>query len=145
MAARSRCRIGFTLIELLLALSVASILSAVAVPRFATLLDSSSVRGATNDVEALLETARHSAMTRGERATVELDSAGAMVTLRIGRDSMIHRNLGALLGVRFRTTRTSVTYSQLGLGFGVSNLTLIVSKGAAAETLTVSRLGRVRR
>lgn len=136
---------GFTLVELLIALSIVSILSAVAVPKVATMLDDISVRGAVNDVDALLETARHTAMTRSERATVELDTARVTASLRVGHDTLIHREQGTLFGVRFKASRTSVTYTQLGLGFGVSNLTLVVSKGEAAETLTVSRLGRVRR
>ncbi|MGI9089579.1 MAG: pilus assembly FimT family protein [Gemmatimonadaceae bacterium] len=138
-------RSGFTLLELMLVLSIASVLSAVALPKVGALLDRISVRGAVNDVDALLDNARHSAMTRGERATVELDTIHAIVVLRVGRDTLRRREEGALNGVRFRASRTSVIYTQLGMGFGVSNLTLVVSRGAAAETLTVSRLGRVKR
>lgn len=122
-----------------------SILSAVAVPKIGAMLDSIAVRGAVDDVQALLDGARHIAMTRGERATVELDTIQTVVTLRVGRDTLSRREEGPLAGVRFHATRSSVTYTQLGMGFGVSNLTLAVSRGAAAETLTVSRLGRVRR
>lgn len=122
-----------------------SILSAVAVPKIGAMLDSIAVRGAVDDVQALLDGARHIAMTRGERATVELDTIQTVVTLRVGRDTLSRREEGPLTGVRFHATRSSVTYTQLGMGFGVSNLTLAVSRGAAAETLTVSRLGRVRR
>lgn len=136
---------GFTLLELMLVLSVVSILSAVAVPKVGAMLDHVAVRGAVNDVAALLDRARHTAMTRGERATVDLDTTRASVTLSVGRDTLSWREEGTLAGVRFRATRSSVTYTQLGLGFGVSNLTLVVSRGATAETLTVSRLGRVRR
>ncbi|MGI8508327.1 MAG: pilus assembly FimT family protein [Gemmatimonadaceae bacterium] len=138
-------RSGFTLLELMLILSVVSILSAVAVPKVGAMLDHVAVHGAVNDVAAMLDRARHTAMTRGERATVDLDTARVSVTLSVGRDTLSWREEGALAGVRFHATRSSVTYTQLGLGFGVSNLTLVVFRGAAAETLTVSRLGRVRR
>lgn len=138
-------RSGFTLLEVMLALSIASILSAVAIPKTGALLDRIAVRGAVNDVDALLDHARHTAMTWGERATVELDTVHAIAVLRVGRDTTARREEGTLNGVRFRATRTSVVYTQLGMGFGVSNLTLVISKGAAAETLTVSRLGRVKR
>lgn len=144
-SASSTAPSGFTLLELMLTLSMVSILSAVAVPRVGAMLDHIAVRGAVNDVATLLDRARHTAMTRGERATVELDTARANVTLAVGRDTLSWREEGALAGVKFRATRSSVTYTQLGLGFGVSNLTLVVSRGAASETLTVSRLGRVRR
>lgn len=135
---------GFTLLELMLALALLSILSAVALPRIRALLDGVSVRMAMNDIDALLLRARHTAMARGERATVELDTARSSVVLRVGRDTLARRDQGALGGVRLAATRTSVTYTQLGLGLGVSNLTVVASRGAAADTLTVSRLGRVR-
>lgn len=147
---RTRTRVsftrgGFTLLELIIALVIAGILCAVAIPRTGALLDNIAVNGAANDVEAMLTRARHTAMTRGERATVDVDTARSVVSLRIGYDTLQRRQGDALSGVHFRATRTSVTYTQLGMGFGVSNLTLIISKGAAAETVTVSRLGRVRR
>jgi hypothetical protein len=38
-----------------------------------------------------------------------------------------------------------MAYSASGLGFGAANMRVIVSRGASADTITVSRLGRVRR
>jgi hypothetical protein len=38
-----------------------------------------------------------------------------------------------------------VAYSATGLGFGASNASLVVSRGAAADTVSISRTGRVRR
>jgi hypothetical protein len=42
-------------------------------------------------------------------------------------------------------TRDSIAFYPSGLGYGAANTRLIVSRGAAAETVTVSRAGRVRR
>jgi hypothetical protein len=38
-----------------------------------------------------------------------------------------------------------MSYTALGIGFGAANLRVIVSRGASADTITVSRLGRVKR
>jgi hypothetical protein len=37
-----------------------------------------------------------------------------------------------------------VTYSPTGLGFGASNLTLVITRRQTTDTVVVSRLGRVR-
>jgi len=38
-----------------------------------------------------------------------------------------------------------MAYAASGLGYGASNLRVIVRRGASADTITVSRLGRVKR
>ncbi len=136
---------GYTLVELLLVTSIIAILVAIAVPRTRHLLDAASVRGGAGDAASMLELARHTAMARGQRVSVDIDTGPARLTMRSGTDTLARRNEKALHGVRYATTRSPVVYSQLGLGYGVSNLTLIVTRGSAAETVTVSRLGRVRR
>jgi prepilin-type N-terminal cleavage/methylation domain-containing protein len=140
-----RAHTGFTLLEVLLVLTIIGVLTGIAIPRAQRLLDGVAVRGAAQDAAGLLELARQIAMTRGERVSVDIDSMPARLTMRAGTDTLRRRNEQAIHGVRFSTTRSPVVYSQLGMGFGVSNLTLIVSRGGAAETVTVSRLGRVRR
>jgi hypothetical protein len=47
--------------------------------------------------------------------------------------------------VRLSTSRDSIAFDVRGLGYGAANLTLVARRGSAAETLVVSRLGRVRR
>jgi prepilin-type N-terminal cleavage/methylation domain-containing protein len=136
---------GFTTIELLLVVTIIGILAGVAIPRTRRALDRIAVNNAASDATALLELARHLAMARGDRVSVDIDSAPARLTLRSGVDTIRRRDEQALHGVRFAPSRSPVVYSQLGMGFGVSNLTLIVTRGSAAETVTVSRLGRVRR
>lgn len=120
------------------------ITSTFAVPAIQRLLDGIAVRGAMNDADALLLRARHIAMARGERATFTVDTARGIITLTAGRDTIARRNETELAGVRLLATRTSVVYAPTGLGFGLSNLTLIATRRTAADTLTVSRLGRVR-
>lgn len=136
---------GFTLLELIIVMAVLSILSAVSLPRVAGQLDGIAVRGAASDAEAMLESARQIALARSARSTVDIDTARAYFLLRVGNDTLARRDEATMHQVRFTASRTSVTYNQLGMGFGVSNLTLVITRGAAAETVVVSRLGRVRR
>ena len=144
-AERHRSRAGFTLLETLLVVTIIALITGVAIPRTRYLLDAIAVRGAAEEVATILQFARHSAMTRGERISVDIDSAPARVTMRAGGDTIRSRNENAIHGVRFRVTRSPVVYTQLGMAFGVSNLSVFVTRGAAAETVVVSRLGRVRR
>jgi prepilin-type N-terminal cleavage/methylation domain-containing protein len=140
----SKHEIGFTLLELLLVVTIIGTLTGVAIPRTRRLLDAIGARGAAGDAVNMLELARHVAMSRGERVSVDIDSAPARLTMRAGSDTIKKRDEKAIHGVRFAATHTPVVFSQLGMGFGVSNLTLVVTRGQAAETVTVSRLGRVR-
>jgi prepilin-type N-terminal cleavage/methylation domain-containing protein len=138
-------RPGFTLLEILIVVTIVGLITGVALPRARALLDSIAVRAAVADAARTLELARHTAMTRGARATVVIDSAPARVTLLSDGDTIRYRDETAMSGVRFHATRPTVVYNQLGMGVGVSNLSLYISRGTVAETLTVSRLGRVRR
>src|SRR5215203_3430682 len=91
---------GFTLVELAIALAVVAILTALAVPRAATFLDTIAVRGAASDAEALFERARHAAVARSAQAVVEIDTAAARLTLRVGPDTLRRRDERALHDVR---------------------------------------------
>lgn len=138
-------RAAFTIVELLLVVTIIGVLTGVAIPKTRDVLDRIAVRGAAEDATAMLELARHTAMTRGERISVDIESAPARLRMRATSDTLRNRDETAIHGVRFAVTRSPVVYSQLGMGFGVSNLTLTITRGSAAETVTVSRLGRVRR
>jgi Tfp pilus assembly protein FimT len=128
-----------------MAVTIIALIAGVAIPRTRRLLDGIAVQAASDEVVSALELARHSAMARGERVTVLLDTSPAAITTVAGSDTIRYRNERATHGVTFSTSRRSAIYNQLGLGFGVSNLTLRISRGAGADTIMVSRLGRVRR
>lgn len=133
-----------TLLELLIALAVVSVLSGVALPSVWRVVERIGARGAAGDVAELFETGRELAMVRGVRASVAIDTVAGVVVLVAGPDTVMRRDVRREHGVRLRASRVSATYTPLGLALGVSNLTLVATRGAAAETVTVSRLGRVR-
>jgi len=138
-------RHGATLLEIVLALALIAIAMAFALPAFGRLLDGMAVRSAATEAHALFGTARQVAIHRATPVTVELDTTGARIVVRTSTDTVRARELGSIHGVRLAATRATTVYAASGLGYGASNLTLVISRGGTADTLTVSRLGRVRR
>jgi prepilin-type N-terminal cleavage/methylation domain-containing protein len=135
---------GFNIIELAIVLSIIAILSAIALPRAAGFIDSMEVRGAVTEIDALFSLARHVAIARAVQSTLDIDPARGMISVRVGPDTMMKREVETAHGVTLQSTRASITYSQTGMGYGAANLTLIVTRSLAADTIFVSRLGRVR-
>jgi prepilin-type N-terminal cleavage/methylation domain-containing protein len=135
---------GFTIIETTITLAIVALLSAIVLPRASGFLDAIKVRGAVTEIDALFSTARHAAIARAAQTSLEIDPAREMILVRAGTDTLEKRELGESQGVTLRATRTVVTYSPTGIGYGASNLTLIVARNLAADTIYVSRLGRVR-
>lgn len=138
-------RRGFTLVDLALTVTIACVVIAVALSAARRLLDGMSVRAAAGDAHTLFGAARQLAILRARMVTLEIDTAGTRLIVRAGMDTLRVRELGEVHGVRLAATRLNTTYGANGVGYGASNLTLVVQRGRAADTLTVSRLGRVRR
>lgn len=129
----------------MLVLLILSVVTAVTVPRAASFLNAIAVRGAGDDVEALLGAARHLAIARATCASVEIDPVAGTLVLHAGSDTVRRWDERALHGVQLWSNRRTVTYSPIGLGTGGSDLTMTITRGEAADTIYVSRLGRVRR
>ena len=138
-------RVGHTLIELAIALAIIAILLSMAAPRLGTLRDRASVRSASTEIAALLSSARRVAMLRSSSAMVVFDEERSAASILVGADTVLARGVGSELGVSVATTRDTVLYGPSGRGWGASNTSIIVSRGRWADTLFVSRLGRVRR
>ena len=138
-------RRGTSLIELLLVLIVLAVVAGIAIPRFREVRDRVAADAGATAVVTLLSMARHAAVRRARVTAVVFDTAAGDIVVRSGADRLASRPLRAVHGVALATTRDSVAYAPNGMGYGAANTRVIVSRGAAAETLTVSRLGRVRR
>ena len=138
-------RPGFTITELCAALALAGLVLAISVPRFTGLRDRLAVRSASTELVAAFGVAREEALARGRRVAITLADAGAVVAVHDGPDTLHLRPLGALHGVTLDSSRDSSAYAPNGLGFGAANLRVIVARGAAADTVRVSRLGRATR
>ncbi|MBI1808693.1 MAG: GspH/FimT family pseudopilin [Gemmatimonadetes bacterium] len=140
---RSR-RAGATIIELSLVLTVAGILTTMTVPRVRTAADRLAMRGAVQDVRLALAIARDQAVRRGDYVAFVADVTVQRVRVDANGDVLFERDLGARRGVTLTATRDSITYAPTGLGYGAANTTIVLRRGARADTIVVSRLGRVR-
>jgi hypothetical protein len=67
-----------------------------------------------------------------------------VLAVRVAAETAFVSDLRALYGVRLAASRDSLAYAADGLGWGAANARLVVRRGMSAETVTVSRLGRVR-
>jgi Tfp pilus assembly protein FimT len=137
-------RRGTTLLELVLVCAVVALLAAVALPRTRRLVDQIEVRGAADELRALCAAARQLAVLRGQPVTLIVDATAGTATVIATPDTITQRRVAAAFGVRLHASRDAITYAPTGLGYGVSNLSIVITRGAATDTLFVSRLGRVR-
>jgi len=137
-------RFAFTLLELVTVLTLVGVLMALAVPRFSAMRDGASVRAAMADLGADFSMARQSAITRRTTVAVVFDTTSGSVLLRSGTRVMSRHDLRAAYGIVLGANRDSAVYDSRGLGYGVSNMTVTIRRGAIVDTLTMSRLGRVR-
>jgi Tfp pilus assembly protein FimT len=143
----ARCsgmRKGATLLELMLALVVTGVVLGVAVDGAARVADRLAVRGAARELRAALASTRHLAVLRATRSALTIDTARATIVVRVAAETAFVRPLGAQYGVRLAASRDSLAYRADGLGWGASNARIVARRRASAETVTVSRLGRVR-
>lgn len=137
-------RRGFNLIEITMVLAVIAVLSAITLPRAAGFIDRIKVRGAVTEIVAMFSTARHAAIARGAQTTLDIDLGRGAMVLHVGPDTLQSREIATAHGVEITSNRTSLTYSPLGVGYGAANFTITVRRNAAADTIFISRLGRVR-
>jgi prepilin-type N-terminal cleavage/methylation domain-containing protein len=137
-------RRGFSLLELIVVLAIAGIILALALPLLTNVRDAAGVRGAVEELGVLYAAARQEAIARRAAVTVRLDTAGRAVELRVAGALLVRRALGETYGVSLGTNRDSTVYDPRGIGFGLSNVTIVVRRGTKVDTLAVSRLGRVR-
>ena len=138
----ARPRAGFTLLELTVVVGALAALAALTAPPVARQLDRLAVTAATAELAALLASARDRAIAESRPFAVRLDATGA--TLHAGAASLRRLDLAEAHRVSLAATRDSLAYGAGGLGVGASNLSVVVRRGRAAETLFVARLGRVR-
>jgi Tfp pilus assembly protein FimT len=138
---------GATLVELTTVTLIIGVMASMVAPPVRRYLDGAAVGAAAERFAAVHAAARQTAILKGRLARYEVDRSATTLTLSLRSPLGVWDTLRAVaLGdVRLTVSQPTVTFSPLGIGFGASNTTVIISRGAAAETLTVSRTGRLRR
>ncbi len=126
-------------------MTISAILATITLPRAGRFIDGIEVRGASTEAVSMFSLARHYAIAHAAQTTLDIDPATRTLSIQSSGQIIETRDLGAAHGVNIGTNRTSITYSPIGLGYGAANFTMILERGRSADTIVVSRLGRVRR
>ena len=138
---------GFTLLEMVVVLAVVALLTTFVVSRLVPLVDWIAADGAARDMTTALAVTRTAAVLRGARARLRI----AADSLRIDREGAAGwepyaRWAGpASAGVSLTVSNPEVVFSPLGIAWGLGNTRIVLRRGSQVETITTSRLGRVRR
>ncbi|PYO26492.1 MAG: hypothetical protein DMD73_12565 [Gemmatimonadetes bacterium] len=140
-------RRGFTLTELAVVLAILALVTAITLPRLEGLLDWIAVNTAAQDVTTAVAVTRNAAVMQGSRRRLLI----ARDSLRIDRwagDSWapLDRWPGPdEHGVALEVSNPVVVFDPIGIAWGLSNTKVVLRRGARSETITLSRLGRVKR
>ena len=137
-------RHAFTLVEAVLVVTLLALLAAIGVSTLRRQLDRMAVRHAVREAALVVARARDEALAQHAIVGLRIDTVAGTLTLRARGEPLAVHTLGRTHGVALSATRDSIAFDVRGLGYGAANLTLVARRGAAADTLTVSRLGRTR-
>ncbi len=141
-----RMRRGVTLLEVVAVLAIVGIVMAIAAPSVATWKDKLAVERATGEVVSFYWQARTSALFRGTRVRLEFGVDSLQASFEGVTDSVFLTRPGpSRHGVSLRVSRPVIRVYPNGFGLGAANTKLVLWRGAAAESLTTSRLGRLKR
>lgn len=136
---------GATLLELATGLALGAVALSMAVPPGLAARDRWAVRAASAEVAALLARARAEAPARGGM-TVTVDAPAGTIRLLDG-DSVVDRvtpiaDHRVLLELGGSARQAELVFDALGLG-RMASRRLVLTRGRASDTLTVSSYGRV--
>ncbi|PYP80851.1 MAG: hypothetical protein DMD35_03330 [Gemmatimonadetes bacterium] len=137
-------RPGLTLVELCLVLTIIGLVTSIAVRQLGLYLDRAAARAAVVEAAAIVARARDEAVAQRASMSVRFDTVADVLELRKAGSLVSRAALGHAHGVSLAVNRESLAYDLRGLGYGAANLTLVVRRGRAADSLVVSRLGRLR-
>ncbi len=138
-------RTGYSLPELLVVVIIIGILTAFGVPALVGIADAAAVRAEAGRVVAALDAARGFAVRLDVVTSLSMSDSAYEVTAIVGADTVTPwRKRGpAARGVTLVVPGRSVLFGPSGVGMGVSNRTIVLSRGRASRQVVVSRLGRI--
>ena len=143
-ACRSERRRATTLVELLVIVALIALISGLVLPPFKRGFDRLKTRAAAQETMSAFFTARAGAIALGRRTAVVFDETEGRVVVVAGRDTLLMRAISSGHGVAMSASRDSMAFFPDGLGLGGANLSIVFTRGAASDTVIVSREGRVK-
>jgi prepilin-type N-terminal cleavage/methylation domain-containing protein len=135
---------AFTLAEVVVVIAIVGLASIAGVTQLNRYLERIATRTAVTEAALFVARARDEAVAQHTVVSVRIDTGAGTLALQARGERLARIALGHEHGVTLSTTRDSIAFDVRGLGYGPANLTLIARRGAAANTLVVSRLGRTR-
>ena len=138
---------GYSLLEMAVTLGLVGVLTVAALPRIAWFRDWIAVDSAAREVTTILAIGRRAAVLQTTRARVLLGRDSLRVDRwgEKGWEPFTGRPGPRSFGVTVEISNPEVTFGPTGVGWGVSNTKVVLRRGDRVETITVSRLGRVKR
>ena len=138
---------GYSLVELAIVLTVVGLVTALALPRWTTLLDRIAVERAATEITTALAVARNTAVLRAARTrlavvadSLRLDEWGDRTWQPVWRWPGPASN-----AVSLEVSNGTIIFGAIGIGTGPSNTTVVLRRGTQAAKITMSRVGRVKR
>ena len=139
-------RAGFSLVELVVVLAVAGVLLTLGLPSFTSWRDRRAVDRATHEVMAFYQSARFLAVARSRFVRVTFAGDSLRAVFQGVADSVAFDRPGpARHGVTLVASRTSIVIAPTGIGWGGANTKIVLRRGGTGDSLTTSRLGRLKR
>lgn len=139
-------RRGFSLAELVMVLAVIGAMLGIAAPRLWGWRDAWAVERATREVMQFYDAARFRAIARSQRVRCAFATDSLRAVAEGVVDTAAFTRPGpARYGVTLVASRAVLRIGPTGLGWGAANTKLVLRRGVAAESLTTSRLGRLKR
>jgi Tfp pilus assembly protein FimT len=140
-------RHGHTLPELALTIAVIGVVVATALPRIRGWLDWIAVQQSALEVTSALAVTRNAAIARAARTRLTISPDSLRLDEWDDTAWVAHARFPGPdgHGVTLAVSNPIVAFDPIGLGWGVANTRVVLSRGLQDATITTSRLGRVKR
>ena len=138
---------GFSLVEMLIALAVAGLLMAMALPKLRDGLAARDVKSARAALANMYARARINALQTRKSTTINFSSTNTWVTMPItgGLDTIgAVAQLSTLYGVSVNASVASITLLPTGLSNMASTATIKVTRSGKSDSVMISGYGRLK-
>lgn len=125
--------------------TIVGVVLGLAFPRWARERDRTAVRRAAGEVMVFYDAARYGAIMRARVVRIELGADALRAVYEGTSDSTFLVRPGPRRrDVSLSASRAVIRIAPNGLGWGGANTKIVLRRGLAAESLTTSRLGRLK-